>query len=104
MLSYKRENNLSYGFIVPAEHRVEIKKKRKYKQILEPCQRTAKTNKLGNMRVIGVRIVVGALFEKRLEDCKFVEESKPEKTAFLGSGRILRSVSETGDLVPPRFH
>ena len=86
-------------FTVPADHRVKLKKSEKKDKYLK-LARELKT--LGNMKVMFIPIVIGALgtvtkrLIKGLEDLKITGRVETmQNTALLGSARILRRVLKT---------
>ena len=91
--------------VIPADHRVKLKEKRKERWIPGPCQRTGK--KLWSMKVTFISIVISALgtvtkgLIKGVEDLEIRGQAETiQTTALLRSARILRRALETwGDLL-----
>ena len=72
-------------FAVPADHRVKSTESAKKDKYLGLARELKKTNKLGNMKVTGIPIVIGAFgtvtkgLLKGLEDLKINDQWRPSK-------------------------
>ena len=96
-INKKERNSCIVGFVVLADHRMQIKESKRIIKYLDLARELKR--KLWNMWVTGIPIVVGALgtvpkgFEKNLKELEIRGRIEAiQTTAVLGSARVARRV------------
>ena len=98
----KRKSAKIVDFAVPADHRIKLKECEKRDEYLDLVRELKKKNKLRNMKVTIIPIVIGALgtvikgLLKGLEDLEVGGRVETiQTTVLMKTARILRRVLET---------